>query len=102
MADSPAFDLVADELAQATDLARMEARGALRIVLKQALFDSRSVSVAQMELVVERLLPEHLRCYGVPDADAVCAALAQRLKQHSPAAGAPQTPDEIFSRLIRR
>ena len=102
MADSAAFDLVAAEIERGTTLSRQQARGALRMVLKHARFDAHAVNAGQMALVVERLLPEHLRCYGVADADAVCRAIAAALAGERFGSRSPESPDEVFDRLIRR
>jgi len=102
MSGSAVFEFAADELERATRLGRSAARGALRGALAQALFDPGRVTASQLRLVIERLLAPEIRRSGVEDADQVCRQLAARLaSQHFEAAG-PESPDEVFSRLIRR
>jgi len=102
MADSPIFEFVASALERATSLGRPAARAAVRSVLERALFDPESVSADQMQLLIERLLPSRLRGSGVKDADRVCQQLAAALATQGLAADAPESPDEIFGRMIRR
>jgi hypothetical protein len=102
VADSPAFELAATELERLTDLDRLEARGTLRLVLKKALFDARSVDIAQMTRVVERILPQELAARGVHSEGSTCERLATALKSSDLWSSAPQSPDAIFNRLIRR
>ena len=102
MAESAVFEFVAGELERATRLGRKSARGAVRSALEQALFDPRRVTASQLSSVIERLLAPEIRRSGVEDADQVCRLLVVRLaSQHFEASG-PESPDEIFSRLIRR
>ena len=102
MANSPAFELAAAELERLTDLDRLESRGTLRLALKEVLFESRSVDVAQMTKIVERILPRALAARGVGDHDSICERLAIALKSSDLSSSAAQSPDAIFDRLIRR
>jgi hypothetical protein len=102
MRDSAVFEFAAGELERITRLGRVAARGALRGALEQALFDPGRVSAGELRLVIERLLaPEIGRC-GVEDAEQVCRKLAARLLSQRFEASDPESPDEVFSRLIRR
>lgn len=102
MADARSFELVVDELARATRLARPAARAAARSVVERALFDPESVSAGEMKLLVERLLPAELRRCGVEDAKRVCDAIAAALAAQALISDDPETPDAIFGRMIRR
>jgi len=102
VANSAAFELTAAELERITDLDRLESRGTLRLALKKALFDSRSVDVAQMMRVVERILPGELAARSIEGHDAVCEKLAMALKTSELSSKGVQSPDAIFQRLIRR
>jgi hypothetical protein len=102
MADSVVFDFVAEELARTTNLDRMEARGMLRVVLKQALFDSKTLNVAQMQMVIDRLLAAQLCRCGVENPESVCEDLAKDLKAKGFEANIAESPDQIFGRLLRR
>jgi hypothetical protein len=99
---SQAVEFVSDELERTAGLARASARGAVRGALAQALFDPRHVTTSQLRAVVERLLPSEIRGCGVKDADAICQRLAAQLASGGFGASDPESPDEVFSRLIRR
>ena len=98
MATSPAFDSVCNGLGQHTPLDRMQCRGTLRLVLKEAGLDPANVQPREMAVVVQRVLPSALESRGVAGAKDLCERLAL-----GPAglADAPQvdSPDAIFRRL---
>jgi hypothetical protein len=96
------FDFVAAEIARRTPLASLEARGTLRLALKRAGLDARQVSPSQMEVVLERVLPEELRARGVERPDEVSRSVARALLAAHPRADGPaDTPEAIFRRLAR-
>ncbi len=101
MADSKAFDWICDELERATSLDRLEARGTMRLALKQAGLEARSVSGEQIAVVIEKLLPGELRSRGIEDPEATCEALRAHLAEFVPAADAhlADTPEDVFQRL---
>lgn len=98
MADSSAFELTCEVLERDTSLGRLEARGTVRLALKAAGLESRSVSPEQMTVVVRKVLNGELESRGVEGADRVCAALAEGLARLEPASAA-ETPDAVFARL---
>ena len=98
MADSPAFDFVCSELEQRSNLDRLEARGTVRLALREAGLEARSVTPDQMKVVVERVLPKELTTRGIADADAVCSRLKQGLSQVQMGARS-ESPDSVFERL---
>lgn len=51
------FDLIASKLEEATSFNRLEARGTLRIVLKEAGLDIKSLKSDQMKVAVEKFSP---------------------------------------------
>ena len=102
MAGSAVFDFVAGELERVTGLSRPAARAAVRSVLERALYTPESVSVDQMQRLIERLLASEMRANGVVDAERVCKQIQDRLASQALAADGPESPDEIFSRMIRR
>jgi hypothetical protein len=77
MADSAAFDALCAVLEEHTSLGRLEARGTVRIALKEAGLDARWVTPDELRVVVQRVLPKALRDRGI-DAD-VCATLETAL-----------------------
>ncbi len=60
MATSTAFEWLCDELETKTTLDRLEARGTVRIALKQAGLEATSATAAQIAVVLTRILPEEL------------------------------------------
>lgn len=79
MATTPAFERAADLLERETPFDRLAARGTVRLALRDAGLDARSVSAAQMLQVVQTRLGGELAARGVPDASAVCARIATGL-----------------------
>jgi len=102
MADSTVFDFVTEELERTTNLDQMEARGTLRALLKQALFDSKTLNVKQMQMVIDRFLAAHLCRCGVENPESVCEALAGDLMAKGFGPEVAESPDEIFGRLLQR
>jgi hypothetical protein len=100
VADSPTFDWICSELERRTDLDRLEARGTIRLALKGAGLEARSLIPEQMQVVLERLLPGELTTRGVEDAESLCAALLPDLQAlASDAGGGPEAPEDVFRRL---
>ncbi|HKJ23525.1 MAG TPA: hypothetical protein VKB65_01790 [Myxococcota bacterium] len=96
--ESPAFDLVCRLLGERTDLTVSQVRGTVRLALQEAgLFDS-VVTHAEMAVVARRLLAQELAAGGVPDAEALCASLADRIAT-VPDERVEDTPDAVFARL---
>ena len=101
MADS-IFDLVADELERRTDLAKLEARGTVRLALKEAGLDARSVTSDQMAVTLRRVLPKEIESRGIEDAERVCEGILSALEAAHPAGAATpegDSPEAIFRRL---
>lgn len=98
MADSESFARVCDQLERETALDRLAARGTVRLALKQAGLEARSVTPDQMRVVLQRILPGELVSRGVENGEALCEALAQGLSGLATGTGA-ETPDAIFQRL---
>lgn len=98
MSQSSAFKMVSGEIERRTALDRLQSRGTLRIALRQAGLQPKSVSPAEMAVVLERILPGELESRGVADPEALCAALATALDalEADPRA---ESPDDVFARL---
>nr|MDJ0853233.1 hypothetical protein [Myxococcota bacterium] len=79
---------------------RLEARGTVRLALKEAGLDVRSVTRSQMVVVVERVLPQALSSRGVQDFDELCKEWKARLSALQ-TRSTPDTPDLVFERLGR-
>ena len=101
MAGSQAFEWLCEAIEAGTALARLEARGTVRIALKDAGLEARAVTPAELTVVVQKILPRELRQRGVTDEAKLCGRLVAGLANPAaPAAGAaPDSPDAIFRRL---
>jgi len=93
MADSPSFELACETLERMTSLERLEARGTVRLALKASGLEPRSVTPAQMGVVVGKVLPRELTTRGVENADEVCALLGVS------STDAGDAPEAVFARL---
>jgi hypothetical protein len=102
MADS-LFEFVAARLEDRTELDKLEARGTLRIALKDSGLDPRSVTSAQMAVMLTRAMPKELKARGVERADEICRGLAtavQALQADLPPPA--ESPEDVFRRLGSR
>lgn len=96
------FDVVADELEARTALEALAARGTLRLVLKSAGLDAKTVTPAQMAVAIEKVLPRELESRGITDASGVCTALAETMRARESASGQSadgDSPEAIFRRM---
>lgn len=99
MADS-LFQFVAGKIQEQTDLDQLEARGTLRIALKEAGLDPRNVTVPQMGVMLEKTMPRELVARGVENADGICRGLVTALKGFRGEAGSGgESPEDVFRRL---
>jgi hypothetical protein len=100
VSQATAFDWLCTELESRCSLDRLEARGTVRLALKQSGLDVRMVTGEQMAVVIERVLPEELRARGIDGGDQLCEGLLQSLKDENLGGHrTEQSPDEIFRRL---
>jgi hypothetical protein len=98
MADLNLFDHACASLEELTQLSRLEARGTMRIALKEAGLDPASVRAAELSVVAERVLPGELVARGVADAESICERLRLALSAIRDSASA-DTPEAVFARL---
>ena len=98
MSVARSFAHVCEALESKTQLNRLEARGTVRIALREAGLDVSSVTARQMSVVVERILPGELQSRGVGDTDSICRDLVRSLAS-LPSDGASETPESVFGRL---
>lgn len=96
---SPAFDALSEALEQKTPLSRIEARGTLRLALKEAGVEPDRPTVAQLEAVLRKILPRELLVRGVDDALEVCEFLASSASQYVGQQDEGDTPEDVFRRL---
>jgi hypothetical protein len=98
------FDAVADVLQGAAGLDELATRGTLRLALKGAGLDPKKVTPAQMQVVLERVLPGELERRGVQGAVGICDALAETVRRSAATAREPNAdaPEDIFRRMRER
>jgi len=100
MAGSQAFEWLCEAIEAGTSLERLEARGTVRIALKEAGLEARTATPSELAVVVAKILPRELRQRGVNDEAAVCSRLAAGLRNLDVGShAAHDTPDAIFRRL---
>ena len=97
MADSKAFVWVSSEVAATTALSEIEARGTVRLALREAGLEARDVDATQMRVVLERVLPNLLASRGISDAGAICSAILPRLPRDPETSS--ESPARVFERL---
>ncbi len=98
MAESEVFDFVCVELESRTDLDRIEARGTVRLALREAGLEARTVNREQMSVVVTRVLKAELDSRGVSDGASVCSEIDVLLAGLQ-AESSLDTPEAVFERL---
>ncbi len=98
MPDAEAFNFVCDHLEQSSELDRLAARGTVRIALKQAGLEARTVAPDQMMVVADKILPKELDSRGIDGSESLCADIKRGLSSLDTAGGA-ETPDAVFKRL---
>ncbi|MAE97061.1 MAG: hypothetical protein CL910_20615 [Deltaproteobacteria bacterium] len=98
MADSPAFDFVCTQLEERTDLDRLATRGTVRLALKQAGLEARTITADQMKVVLEKVLPGELSARGIDGGADLCVQLKAGLAGIE-RGSEPETPDAVFRRL---
>jgi len=98
VSESRAFSYACEELERVTSLDRLEARGTVRLALKQAGLEASSVTPHQMGVVLGELMPTELASRGIDDAAGVCAGIRSGL--HAlPQEAATDAPEAVFARL---
>ena len=95
------FDVAAERLEHHTGFSRIESRGTLRIALKSAGLEPKSLTIDELRVVFEKLMPGELEHRGVSDATSVCGAVIGDLANSpTPTDGdAAGDVDGIFRRL---
>ena len=101
MSDTGVFDPVAEALERATSLDRLQARGTMRLALKQAGFEPQRVRPDEMRAVIERVLPEELASRGIDGVGSLCDELSACLDglQLDAGAAAQTSHEDVFRRL---
>ncbi len=95
MANAPAFEYVCGELEARSDLDRLAARGTVRLALKEAGLDPRSVTPEQLGAVLDKIL---LAARDFQAAESLADELRTGLEGLDVEAPA-ETPEAVFARL---
>ena len=98
MSDASLFDTACSLLEKGSDFDRVVARGTIRLVLKKAGLEPRSVTPQDLSVALQRLLPNELTTRGVAEADALVASITRSIELQKSDAGT-NTPEAIFARL---
>jgi hypothetical protein len=95
------FDFAAERLEHHTALDRLEARGTLRLALKESGLDPKRVTPGQLCVVLAKIMPRELETRGVGDPTAVCNAVTNDLTRSCALTDMPPSsdPNEVFRRL---
>lgn len=99
MPESAVFEFVCAEIEQRTALGRLEARGTVRLALKEAGLAPNTVSVREMQVVLDRVLPGALASRGIESGAAVCSDIRAGAARLQDAGASAETPEAIFGRL---
>jgi hypothetical protein len=97
------FDFVSEQIERLTTLEKLEARGTVRLALKAAGLDARTLTTPQAVTTLQKLMPAEMRARGVENGDQVCQTIVTRLEAAHPATRGvtPESPEAIFQRLAR-
>lgn len=101
--ESPVFERTADELEVLTSMSRLEARGTLRLALKDAGLIPKTVNAKAMLVVLERILPQLLTRRGVQGAPDMCRSISRIVRSlTSDTSYEVDTPEKVFARIGSR
>jgi hypothetical protein len=76
-----------------------QSRGTVRLALKDAGIELRTLNKSQALVLVERVLPHELQLRGVANAPALCAEICESLRTLRLEQASPETAEAIFARL---
>ena len=98
---STIFDFVAEKVERQTELGKLEARGTVRLALKESGFRADAITAQQMAVVLERVMPDELTSRGVANAESICSSLALALREFKDAVEeqGSASPESVFGRL---
>jgi hypothetical protein len=98
MSETRAFTHVCEALEGLTHWDRLQARGTVRLALKQAGLDAARVTPGEMSVVVGKILPAELAARGIAAPEPLCNQLLASLAKF-PRDAAVETPESVFGRL---
>ncbi len=100
--ESPVFERAADELERLSRLSRLEARGTLRLALKEAGLLPKTVNTRAILIVLDRILSPLLTRRGVQGAPEICRSIATVVRGlTSETSYDVETPEKVFARIGR-
>ena len=102
MSSSYLFEWLCAELGKRTELGLPQSRGTVRLALKSAGIELRTLDKRQVLVLVERVLPHELQVRGVGDAAVLCAAISSSLRALQLPTVVPEAAEAIFARLGRK
>lgn len=101
--ESPVFERAADELEGLSRMSRLEARGTLRLALKDAGLIPKTVNAKAMLVVLDRILPQLLTRRGVQGAPEMCRAISGIVRSLTSETSVDvDTPEKVFARIGSR
>jgi hypothetical protein len=100
--ESPVFERTADELEVLSRMSRLEARGTLRLALKDAGLVPKTINAKAMLVVLDRILPQLLVRRGVTNAPDMCRVLSGIVRGlTSESSNDIDTPEKVFARIAQ-
>jgi hypothetical protein len=102
MSGSPIFEWLCDEISGRTTLGPLQSRGTVRLALKEAGLEPRTISKAQALVIVERLLPRMLQVRGVANFTEICTKVGHALRLLKEQQAGPESAEAIFARLGKK
>ncbi len=98
---STLFDRAAERIAHHTGFESLAARGTLRLALKRAGVEARTLTLAQLRAVLERIMDSELERRGVREAKTICARVLADVNRSVGAAESQveSQVDDVFRRL---
>lgn len=94
------FDVVTEAMEAESSFSRLEARGTMRIALKNAGLDADAIQPEQMRVVLERILPKELAARGIETPEALCDRLVRvvDVAAQTGAFARVDAPEDVFRR----
>ncbi len=96
------FDMAAENIERGTSMNRFEARGTLRIALKEVGLDAATLTIEQFAVVALKVLPGELKIRGIEGAEQICRALIEKAKAAPEATTASIDAADVFDRIGSR
>lgn len=97
---SPAFEFVCERLETISKISRIEARGTVRLALREVGKNPAYISPQDMQTILTKVLPRMLQSRGLKDAAQICNEVARQLSQAKLSSGATYLdPADVFARL---